>query len=188
MQITPLTNEAKEFYEKIFLTKYKNLVESVNKTPLAILIWGPGNTGGNLYCKRIDILNALRESGHAAIFSEEIEKDRPIGDMSTHIKELLQAIEADFIVIIYGSSGSVAETHDFAKYIRDIGSKMLIFIDEEYQDGYGNRGVLLDLKTLYNNVSTYKYPDDIKKCYLLRSVQEKVKVLQHAKWLRENVR
>jgi len=76
--------------------------------------------------------------------------EHPAPDLSAKARELLQAIAADFIVILQGSPGSIAEVHDFAGFIREIGSKMLIFIDERAQEGYSDTGALHELKTLYN--------------------------------------
>ena len=95
--------------------------------------------------------------------------------------EFLQAQASDFIVVMQASYGSVAEVHDFAEH-RVINFKMLIFIDERATDGYSYRGALTELKTLYNNVETYKYPDDITQCHLLTKILQKVNVLQMVKY------
>jgi len=95
--------------------------------------------------------------------------------------EFLQAQASDFIVVMQASYGSVAEVHDFAEH-RVINFNMLIFIDERATDGYSYRGALTELKTLYNNVETYKYPDDITQCHLLTKILQKVNVLQMVKY------
>lgn len=179
---TEMSPEAREYYEKTFLRGYKEMQEKVAKTPLAVLIWGPGSAGGDLYEKRVQIRGVLRQAGYAAFFSEEVADEGPAVLTSSKALELIQALVADFIIVIIGSPGSVAEAHDFAGFLHDIGTKMLLFIDSRYIGGYSYKGALSDLKTLYNNVHTYEYPRDIRECFLLGGVQERLRVLRTAKW------
>ncbi|MBI5302363.1 MAG: hypothetical protein HY868_09510 [Chloroflexi bacterium] len=171
---------AQQFFDQVFKPRYTALQQAVRQTPLVILVWGPGASAGDLYRKRLQIRDELRRLGHAAVFSEELAGGSP-AEMSQKGIEFLQAQAADLIVVMQTSYGSVAEVHDFASY-RIVNFKMLIFIDERAQDGYSYRGALTELKTLYNNVETFKYPDDITQCHLLRKVIEKVNVLQMVKY------
>ncbi len=180
VQPVPLSPRAKEYFVNVFKPKYDALQNSVKQTPLAILVWGPGASAGDLYQKRLQIRDELRRRGHAAFFSEELEGNSP-DSLSQKGIEFLQAQAADLIVVMQASYGSVAEVHDFAEH-RVINFKMLIFIDEKATDGYSYRGALAELKTLYNNVETYKYPEDIVQCHLLTKVIEKVNVLQMVKY------
>jgi hypothetical protein len=179
-QTVPLTPRAKEYFNNVFKPKYDALQQAVKQTPLAILVWGPGASAGDLYQKRLQIRDELRRRGHAAFFSEELEGTAP-DSLSQKGIEFLQAQAADLIVVMQASYGSVAEVHDFAEH-RVINFKMLIFIDEKATDGYSYRGALAELKALYNNVETYKYPEDIVQCHLLTKVLEKVNVLQMVKY------
>lgn len=177
-----MSPEAQAFYEGSFLPAYKELMKKIDRTPLSILIWGPGPGGGQLYEKRVQIRGQLRLLGLAAVFSEEIDATNPSKRFSSKAKELCQAIAADFIVVIQASPGSIAEVHDFAGLFAAVGRKMLIFIDERFQEGYSYSGTLQELRQLYNNVETYRYPEDISECHLLNAVEKKVRVLQAAKW------
>ncbi len=179
-QPVPLSPRAQEYFNQVFKPKYASLQQAVQQTPLAILVWGPGASAGDLYRKRAQIRDELRRRGHAAFFSEELEGTSPTS-LSQKGIEFLQAQAADLIVVMQASYGSVAEVHDFAEQ-RVISFKMLIFIDEKATDGYSYRGALAELKTLYNNVETYKYPEDIVQCHLLTKVLEKVNVLQMVKY------
>lgn len=179
-QPVPLSPRAQEYFTQVFKPQYEKLQQAVQQTPLAILVWGPGASAGDLYQKRLHIRDELRRRGHAAFFSEELEGMSPTS-LSQKGIEFLQAQAADLIVIMQASYGSVAEVHDFAEH-RVINFKMLIFIDERATDGYSYRGALQELKTLYNNVETYKYPDDIAQCHLLTKVLAKVNVLQMVKY------
>jgi len=179
-----MSREAREFYDKEFVPQFNRLLDEIRKTPLSILVWGPGVSGGDVYEKRLQIRGHLRELGHAAIFSEEL-KPKLTHDchaqltFSSNVIELCQAIPAEFIVVIHSSPGSIAEIHDFGE---QVGSKMFIFIDERYQDGYSYTGLLRELALRYNNVETYQYPADIENCHLLGAVERKVQELQVAKW------
>jgi hypothetical protein len=179
-QPVPLSPSAQRYFNQVFKPKYEALQQAVRQTPLVILVWGPGASAADLYKKRLQIRDELRRLGHVALFSEELEGGSPESVSQKGI-EFLQAQAADFIVVMQTSYGSVAEVHDFAEH-RIINFKMLIFIDERNTDGYSYRGALAELKTLYNNVETYKYPEDITQCHLLTKVLQKVNVLQMVKY------
>ncbi len=179
-QPVQLSPRAQAYFAQVFKPRYDALQQAVKQTPLAILVWGPGPSAGDLYMKRAQIRDELRRRGHAAFFSEELAGTAP-GVPSQKGIEFLQAQAADLIVVMQASYGSVAEVHDFASF-RVINFKMLVFIDQAATDGYSYQGALTELKTLYNNVETYKYPEDIVQCNLLRIVMSKVDVLQMVKY------
>ena len=56
------------------------------------------------------------------------------------------------------------------------------YVKSAYQLYRDYDGALAELKALYNNVETYRYPDDITQCHLLTKVVEKVSVLQMVKY------
>ncbi len=176
----PLSPRAQQFFEQVFKPKYESFQNAVKQVPLAILVWGPGASAGDLYRKRLQIRDELRRLGHAAFFSEDLVNSAP-DSLSQKGIEFLQAQAADLIVVMQASYGSVAEVHDFASF-RVVNSKMLIFIDQAAKDGYSYQGALAELRALYNNVETYKYPEDIVECHLLTKVIEKVNVYQMVKY------
>jgi hypothetical protein len=178
-----MTPRARAYYENHFAPQYKKFQQEVRNTPLSILIWGPGESGGPLFQKRVQIRSLLRNEGHAAVFSEDVDKDFPAAEeFSSKTKEFMQAASADFVVVLQASIGSTAEVHDFANYLNLIGPKMLIFLDSQHISGYSYTGALKELNTLYGNVTLYKYPEDIDECHLATSVLEKAAVLRMAKW------
>jgi hypothetical protein len=182
-----MTPRARAHYEK-FLQKYQRYLKRVNEIPLTALVWGPGTSGGDLYEKRLQIRGRLREVGVAAVFSEEIDSDSPVTDCSSKARELLQALSADMIVVVQSSPGSIAEAHDFAGFIKDLGPKMMIFIDKRAEHGYSYTGALAELKGHYGNVHCFEYPKDIEECHLTTSVLEKVSLLRHTKWRQAKVK
>jgi len=176
-----MSPRARRYFEGEFMPRYRAFQAEIRRIPLVILVWGPGESGGDLYKKQLQIRDALRMKGHAAVFSEEI----PGGDieipMSYRGQEFLQAHATDFVIVIQSSYGSVAEVRDFAEF-RVIAFKLLIFIDERAKDGDSYREALKGLRILYGNVETYQYPGDIIECDLLGKVVQKVDVLQVTKW------
>lgn len=174
----PLSPEAKKLLYEEFYPRYKELVQQIERTPLVVLVWGPGACGGELYQKRLQIRATLREIGLAALFSEEV----PHAGPSLRADELMQAVLADFIVLLQVSPGSIAEAHDVGAFLEQIGRKMLIFIDKRTSGGYSYEGMLMELNELYGNVHRYTYPDDIDACRLSEAVLRKVRILQYAKW------
>jgi hypothetical protein len=181
-----MSPKAREHYAK-YLSWLEDRRREVDSTPLIVLVWGPGADGRDLnqtklYQKRLQIRDILRERGHAAAFSEDIDAKCRDFSASSRARELLQAHGADFIIVIYGSPGSIAETHDFGGFLDELGSKMFVFIDSRYVSGYGYTGLLSDLKVRFNNVHTYEYPKDIDDCHLATAVEERLANLQWAKW------
>ena len=132
-----MSTRAREYFFREFASKYDALQSKAESEPLSGLIWGPGETGGDLYEKRCSIRALLLEQGYAAVFSEEVDSELPARPgMSSKMRELLQALAADFIVVFQSSPGSIAEVHDFANVLNGIGAKMLVFIDSRYISGY----------------------------------------------------
>jgi hypothetical protein len=188
-QLSPVTAtsvakspEAKKAFEEEFLPRLKLLREQVRKTPLHVLVWGPGETGGLLYEKRRQIRDYLVKMGHDANFSEEIPSEVSEEDsLSQKTEEFIQARIADLIIVLQSSYGSVAEVHDFIDY-ESIARKLLVFIDEKACDGYSYRGALGELDRRYGNVEKYRYPEDIKECHLLTKVLKRVYPMQERKF------
>jgi hypothetical protein len=179
-QKVKMSPAAQELYERVFQPAVERLSADVSRTPLSVLIWGPGKGGGKLYKKRLQIRGELRDLGMAAVFSEEVKRTK--GAVSMKADELFQAVAADFIVLLQGSPGTTAEAHDFGSLLRTIGSKMLVFVNEDCQDGYSFKGALKELNDLYRNVNTFSDPRDLDECNLLAAVVSRVRVLQTAKW------
>lgn len=179
-QTVPLSPRAQQYFDQVYKPRFEAFQNAVKQVSLAILVWGPGESAGDLYRKRLQIRDELRRLGHCAVFSEELTGMNPMNYSQKGI-EFLQARSSDFIVVMQCSYGSVAEVHDFANF-SVISHKMLIFIDQAAEDGYSYQGALAELKILYNNVETYKYPEDIVQCHLLKKILVKVNALQMVRY------
>jgi hypothetical protein len=178
---------ARAHYER-YIRWLKDDMSDISATPLVILVWGPGESGGDLFAKRVQIKEMLLKQGDVALFSEELDEVCKGFAGSARAKELIQAHRADFIVVIYASPGSIAEVHDFGGFLKALGSKMLVFADSRHTEGYGYSGLLSELKAEFNNVQTYKYPEDIHECHLMAAVDEKLAKLRLAKWWADQLR
>jgi hypothetical protein len=176
-----LTARAQAHFCEFFLPRYQKILQEIDHTPLAVLIWGPGPTGGILYDKRLRIRDALRGNDVTAVFSEEIPQPT---DYSLSAHEFAQAQVADLIIVIECSNGSTAEVHDFAR-IRSVASKLLVFIDANALEGYSYKGLLCQMNERFNNVHPYKYPEDIVQCNLLENVVSQVRFLRETRWFRD---
>src|SRR5262245_60845518 len=126
-----MSPEARAHYENCFHPLYRRILAVVERTPLAVLGWGPGPASGDIHVKRMQILRELRLRRITAIFSEQVDADDPKGDASSKAREIAQAVAADFIVILQASPGSIAEAHDFGAFLTTLGSKMLVFVDRK---------------------------------------------------------
>src|SRR6476620_9692518 len=107
-----MSDSARQYYDTVFKRRYRSILEDARRTPLAVLIWGPGVNGGDLYTKRLQIRDALRMKDIAAVFPEEVGDSGASECPSLKFIEMMQAFAADFIVVIQASAGSIAEVHD----------------------------------------------------------------------------
>jgi hypothetical protein len=96
-----------EEHQRALEFAYKDIID---RSRLSVLIWGPGKQGNEeLYQKRLQIRNKLRELGHKAEFSEDILVPRALaaGGINLSVAELLQAQSYEYIICIMGSPGSI---------------------------------------------------------------------------------
>src|SRR5882724_7033568 len=87
---TGMSPAAKAHYEK-YVRWLKDDMSDIEATPLVVLVWGPGESGGDLFKKRQQIRDELREHGDVALFSEELEEVCSGFAGSARAKELIQA-------------------------------------------------------------------------------------------------
>ncbi len=139
-----------------------------------ILVWGMSPDGdAPIARKRKDIGNQLIEDGHNAMFSEDlINLGHGLG-LSEASRELAQAREADFIIVLVeGSPGALAEVCDFC--VRpDVAHKVYIMAPHSYRDGYPGKGDLQDLDEGYGVVHWYEQ-QDVAACNLLTQARMRV--------------
>ena len=155
-----------------------------NKKPLNVLILGPGSLGGDIYKKREEIRDQIRELGHFAYFAEEYctpEKLAANG-LNLTVAEYLLAKKCDYIICLMASPGSIGEVHDFAKN-QEIAIKMMICIDSHHSEGYSAHGTLRIFQGYNGKIDWFEYPKDIIECHLkTRVVYQIESVAQRIQW------
>jgi hypothetical protein len=63
-----------------------------------------------------------------------------------------------------------------------VDAKMLVFVDQSARDAYAYRNAIAELKTLYDNVETYRLLEDITQRGLMSRVLDKIERLQMVKY------
>jgi hypothetical protein len=142
---------------------------------ITVLVWGPGETGGALYRKRVEIREKLKKLGHEAVFPEDLWNPAAIEEsgLNLMLMEFIQALAIDYIVCLMASPGSVGEVHDFAKE-QKLACKMLICIDREYATGYSAKGALKIFEGYNGRLDWYDNPADISDCHLATRVLKQI--------------
>jgi hypothetical protein len=105
----------------------------------------------------------------------------PLASITKKGVEFLQSETADLIVVLQSSYDAVGAVQHFSEF-RVIGSKMLLFVDAAAPDERLYRRALDDLKACYNNVESYKFPDDVVQDNLTIKIVEKVNAIQMVKY------
>jgi hypothetical protein len=178
LQITP--NQPTEMHEKFIRSGVQELI---HRSRLSVLVWGPQEEGDkDLFKKRGQILDRLRDLGHQADFSEDILTSNILaaGGINLSVAELLQARGYEYIICIMDSPGSVGEVHDFC-HMPEIAHKMTICINEERLSGYSGQGILRIFEGNHGHLEKFKIPDDLNSCSLRDRAVEQVEKRAAAK-------
>jgi hypothetical protein len=176
----PISPRAKQHYAHVFGPKYQALQQAITQVPLVILLWGPGSSAKELYDVRVALRDQLKHNGHAVFLGEDL-KSTPVASASMQGVDILPSRDVDVIVAIQPSYGVIANEQSFIEhYVVD--AKMLVFLDQSAPDTYAYRQAVAELKTLYDNVETYRFPEDIQERALIGRVIEKIERLQLVKY------
>ena len=157
-------------------------VDAVSRARLKVLIFGPGESGGEMYKKRCELRERLKELGHNALFPEEICTAETLekSGLNLTLFERALAYTFDYIICLMASPGSIGEAHDFGKE-RNLASKMIICIDCQHKNSYAAHGLLRLFEGFHGRIDWFAYPADIKECHLAARVVEQVKMVAEAK-------
>jgi len=115
-----------------------DFLECLADVKFKILVWGPseGNTEKKeLYQKRKQIRDILREKGQTAYFSEELDglNDDNGTPLPTDIAELLQVNYFNLVINLADSQGSLMEAERFT---RVLGERCLLWFRKGTERGY----------------------------------------------------
>ena len=123
-----------------FNRRRQRSLERITRTPLVILVWGPG-PGDSTYQKRVELQETLTSLGHVALFSEWLGEDEQ--DQILLFDEFAQADAADLILVLTTSWGPLTEK---LYYGRDpkIAQKMWAYVHERAKEGFVGAGPFRD--------------------------------------------
>ena len=163
----PKTEAAKQSRRR-FECRVEEQLKQEGQIVFDILVWGMSiDRDAPIARKRKEIRNQLIDEDHNVMVSEELTNVGSDFDLSQASRELAQAREADFIIVlIEGSPGALAAVCDFCVRT-DIASKVYIMAPHSYRDGYPGKGDLQDLDKGYGVVYWYRQ-EDVAACNLLK--------------------
>jgi len=149
---------------------------------IKVLIFGPNESGGDIYGKRCEIRQKIKELGHDADFCEDIWNEAALiaSGLNLTVAEYNSARKYDYIVCLMTSPGSMGEFHDFAKN-KKIASKMMVCIDRQHKDGYTSQGVVRIFEGHNGKTDWFSYPSDIENCHLSTRVLDQIRKVAEAK-------
>lgn len=176
--LTGLSPNAQKRHER-FLAEYNGDMRAIiSSTVLQVLVWGPGvDVDSTLGEKRWQIRKALRDRGHTAHFSEEIEEAEDLQKLlkgkEQDMKTLLQAKRADFIIALLDERtlGVAVELRLCAR--RDVAAKICVFAPESLKGAYIDTAVL----SLYeggNGAVSWYTPETLEESFVLTDAVNRV--------------
>jgi hypothetical protein len=173
-----LSPRAAAYFQSVFQPRYAEISAQIPQTPLAIVLYGPGPGSLALYNKRVQIRDELRAREQAAFLAEEIPQAENTA-LFPRLEALLRATAADLVVVMVATLADFANARDFdADAV--VHSKLIIFSpDSAALPEY--RAQLAELER-YDNVKSFRYPDDIASCHLRALVLDKLGEMQVTKW------
>jgi hypothetical protein len=155
------------------------VLEEFSKVPVSVLLWGPSPDSSNpLRAVRLRLRERLRQAGHAAYLSEELCDSQSAN--SVRIQELAQAMAFDVVVAIPATPGVIAEVHDFA-LDRRVAPKLLVFLNQQYEDGYHIQSLLAVASVLSFKVEFY--PNENETAIIEEVTTNQVQRIQELKFL-----
>ena len=174
-----LSSRARSFYSRSFEPAFATLQSAISHTPLVIMLWGPRHRTREWTRRRLLIREMLEQRGHTAFLSEQL--GVPIDAGLKKGVEFLQSEVSDVIVAIQPLYAVVGNVRHFVEY-RVVDAKMLLFIAENAADQHVYARAVAELRTNYNNVHTYRFPEDPAQVTLVDKILAQVRVLQMVKY------
>lgn len=163
--------------------------EGISGVALNILVFGPqvqyiadDERTKNLQNKRIEIRQALEESGHFVKYAEDIvDPNLPEPANNAMLQEIAIMHEYDLIVTLVDSPGSIVEASLICSR-PTLASKATLFLDQSYMGGLVAQTCQAG-EIQGADFQTYQYPEDLTECHLLGAVKKRVTKVQTVKFL-----
>lgn len=169
----------KAFRPKDLEPRYNAFRNAARQTPLVILLWSPNPSTGAWAGLSKRILAELERLGHTVFYDEHL-------GISTSMRfkkgvEYQASDSVDLIVVVQPGYAPIGDVYDFED-MRVVDTKMLLFIDEAAPDRHLYDRALTLLKSHFNNVETFRNPQDIPHDVLLKKIVDKIGLMQMVKY------
>ena len=168
------------------MTVQEQIAAQLSETRLEILVFGPAvepraedPLTASLQVKRQQMKELLTEEGHSVSFGEEVvDSSLPAALSSPLLQEVAAMRDADFIVVLVSSPGSIAEAA-LITTDQDLCKKVMFYCLEEHRTGL----VVRHLKYCENLGAGCRIVsrDEVDRCRLAGDVLERVRFLHAAK-------
>lgn len=160
-----------------YIQRLNNRLDDYRRLPLNVLVWGPGATSDTLARKkRVDIKNELKNRGHNAMFSEEIEQYGR--DLPLTVREKAQVETADMVIVMLEDApGALVEVYRFATQYH-LGKKFCILIPRKYDGGFPGQDIQQVLNIQVQSVFWYT-EEELKRCDVLTEALKQVRIMQN---------
>ena len=174
--LTPRARKQRQSYQQKYDQRLEKMVIAVS---LDILVWGPAvDSDTPLAMKRKAIYNELKRIGHNAMFSEEIKSTKktlpmPEENYPLSLRELAQAIDAHYIVILLDrtTQGATSELDICTR--RDIAAKVFVMVHKECEGGYTRHAAIKLIEG--GNGAICPYTDkELEECNVLTNAIQRV--------------
>jgi hypothetical protein len=175
----PQFSSVKTFHSKDFELRYNAFRNAARQTPLVIMLWAPNPSTGAWAGLSKRILDELERLGHTVFYNEHL-------GISTSMRfkkgvEYQASDSVDLIVVVQPGYAPIGDVYDFED-MRIVDTKMLLFIDEAAPDRHLYDRALTLLKSRFNNVETFRNPQDIAQDVLLKKIVDKIGLMQMVKY------
>lgn len=163
---------SREFKKAVSVAKEMRgrFLESLAGYRFKILVWGPSEKNvekAEVFAKRKQIRDALRERGQEAFFSEELPITDEVGNpVPINIAEVLQSEYMDLVINIADSTGSLMEAE---KLTEGLMHKCLIWLRGDlkgFQEGLARSLQYLGRPPLYFDT------DDLQSCVISKASED----------------
>jgi len=169
----------KAFRSKDLELRYNAFRNATRQTPLVIMLWAPNPSTGAWAGLSKRILSELERLGHTVFYNEHL-------GISTSMRfkkgvEYQACDSVDLIVVAQPAYAPIGDVVDFED-MRVVDAKMLLFIDEAAPDRRLYDRALALMKNHFNNVETFRNPQDIPHDVLLKKIIDKIALMQLTKY------
>ncbi|MBI5032027.1 MAG: hypothetical protein HZB51_15960 [Chloroflexi bacterium] len=172
------TLRLRNYFTRTFIPRFQSLQNATSQTRLIVMLWSPQSaTTWSNWTKKA--LTELERRGHTVFYSEQLgvstsmRSKKGVEYRATDTLDLILTVQSMFDPI-----GDVQDLNDMLV----VDAKMLLFIDQAARDRYLYEFAETELAARYNNIESFKFPDDLQQTLLLDKLLAKLNVMQMVKY------